>query len=322
MTNFKPTQALAHPLWWGMLALLLCNDFIFKAMSGFPGIISGKLSDVAGMMLFPCFLAILFGVSRQRAWLACHLLTGASFAAIKLIPAVGMTYVSILQSVGVSAQLWFDATDLVALAVLPVSYFVYPRLKPMFSCSMRVLRVAGVALAGFACLASSGASAPRTLTTYDGNLMVSDLTFINASQTRINVQIERLNRHISVDCSRPILAENFTKDQFESQGTWTQQPGEATTLIPMSIRRDGESSCKVVKLTINDIESVLVAWDGKKLATRDVPIHYNLPITPETMPDNAILLHRNGNDYYMVAKGDFTLTYWRKDKFAIDYWKM
>ena len=79
---------------------------------------------------------------------------------------------------------------------------------------------------------------------------------------------------------------------------------------------------KAVKLTTNDVGSVLVAWDRKNLATRDVPIHYNLPITPETMPDNAILLHGNGNDYYMVAKGDFTLTYWRKDKFAIDYWKM
>lgn len=49
---------LAHPLFLGTLFLLLLNDFVFKPY--FPGSVTGKLSDVAGVFVFTVFgLALL-----------------------------------------------------------------------------------------------------------------------------------------------------------------------------------------------------------------------------------------------------------------------
>ena len=306
-----------------MLALLLCNDFVLKSAGVLPGWFTGKLSDFAGLMVFPLFAALLFG-GRRWVWALVHIVTALGFVLLKTVPAVGMLYVQALSLVGVQGQVWYDATDLIALVAVVASYFVYPRLKPVFELPGRgrLLRVAAVAVAGFACVASGGVSAPRTLTNYNGELMISDVMFVNGSNTEIAVQVEKLKDNVSVDCNGPIVPENFNDKQFTSLGTWNQQPGEATTLLPVSTRNDGEKSCHVVKMTINGVESVLVAWDSAKVPTVDVPIHYNLPITPSNIPNNAIVLHREKNDYYMLAKGDFLLSYWRKDLFAVDYWKM
>jgi len=46
-----PGDALLHPVALGALALLIVNDHILKAAS--PGLITGKLSDVAGLVFFP-----------------------------------------------------------------------------------------------------------------------------------------------------------------------------------------------------------------------------------------------------------------------------
>jgi hypothetical protein len=321
--NFRPIDALRHPLWWIMLVLLICNDFVLKSAGLMPGWLTGKLSDFAGLMVFPLFAALLFG-GRKWVWLALHLLTAAGFAALKLFPEVGGVYVQMLGLFGIQGQVWYDATDLIALLCLPVSYWIYPRLRPIFGLPKKqmLLRSAAIAIAGFACIASGGVSAPRTLTSYNGDLMVSDVMFINGTNGEISVQVARLKDNISVDCSQPITPENFNDKQFTSLGTWKQKSGEATTLLPVATRESGERSCHVVKLTINDIESVMVVWDSNKLQTADVPIHYDLPITPSNIPDNAIVLHREKNDYYMLSKGDFVLTYWRRDQFAIDYWKL
>jgi hypothetical protein len=50
----QPGDLLLHPLSLGALGLLLLNDHALK--SAWPGPISGKLSDVAGMVFFPTFL--------------------------------------------------------------------------------------------------------------------------------------------------------------------------------------------------------------------------------------------------------------------------
>ncbi|MBK7579745.1 MAG: hypothetical protein IPI67_05990 [Myxococcales bacterium] len=89
-----PGEVLLHPLTLVSLALLLLNDHVFKAR--FPGFVTGKLSDVAGLVCFPlvlyaaCELAL--GArppgERARRWLAVGavVVTGVAFAWIKLSP--------------------------------------------------------------------------------------------------------------------------------------------------------------------------------------------------------------------------------------------
>jgi hypothetical protein len=87
-----PGSALLHPLVVGAVALLLLNDHVFKAR--WPSWWTGKLSDLAGMVMFPLVLQALWeqaGVWRGRAFrpsravlVTCVLLTGLCFSATKL----------------------------------------------------------------------------------------------------------------------------------------------------------------------------------------------------------------------------------------------
>ena len=53
--------ALGHPLSLGAVALLLLNDHVLK--QAFPSILTGKLSDFAGLFFFPFLLAVLVGLT-------------------------------------------------------------------------------------------------------------------------------------------------------------------------------------------------------------------------------------------------------------------
>src|SRR5262245_28812425 len=52
---------LLHPLFLCALALLLVNDHLLKGAGILPGAITGKLSDLAGLIVAPVLVAALVG---------------------------------------------------------------------------------------------------------------------------------------------------------------------------------------------------------------------------------------------------------------------
>lgn len=92
--------AILHPLSLSAMGLLLLNDHVLKGR--FPGVITGKLSDVAGMVFFPLLLLGLWQLGRRAAgkdWqstaksaLYCALATALVFAATKVSDAAGSAY--------------------------------------------------------------------------------------------------------------------------------------------------------------------------------------------------------------------------------------
>jgi hypothetical protein len=78
------TRVLLHPLALAALALLVVNDHVLKYR--YPGLITGKLSDVAGMILAPLVLFVIvperFGSRRVRAW-SSVLVVAIAFALTK-----------------------------------------------------------------------------------------------------------------------------------------------------------------------------------------------------------------------------------------------
>lgn len=97
------------------LSLLLLNDFVFKRL--FHGMVTGKLSDFAGLFVFPLFWVALS--SRLRA--AAYGLTAAIFVFWKSSysqPLIDTWNTLSLFSVSRSV----DYGDLVALTILPWSY--------------------------------------------------------------------------------------------------------------------------------------------------------------------------------------------------------
>ena len=144
-----PGDGLLHPIAIAAIALLIANDHVFKAI--WPGPITGKVSDFAGLVFFPLLLQaiwqlMLAAVRRDsaptdRQVVAAVIVTGVLFAANKLLPAANEA-VSIVMGSGqwlvgqvlgtgpdrvMPVSMALDPTDLVALPSLLVAYAIRPR---------------------------------------------------------------------------------------------------------------------------------------------------------------------------------------------------
>lgn len=101
------------------LLLLLLNDFIFKAL--FHNVLTGKLSDFAGLFVFPLFWAVFF----PRLKLPIYVLTAVLFTFWKSVysqPLIdgwnSLPFFPVERTV--------DYSDLLALSILPLSYSYNP----------------------------------------------------------------------------------------------------------------------------------------------------------------------------------------------------
>jgi hypothetical protein len=140
-----PGDALLQPIAIGAIALLLLNDHVLKAVA--PGLLTGKLSDVAGLVFFPLLLVAIAELALAAAgrWhgrdprliTAAVGATGLVFAAVKVLPGAEALYEQVLglaqwpfralaglisggSAAGLPTRvdLTRDATDLVALVAL------------------------------------------------------------------------------------------------------------------------------------------------------------------------------------------------------------
>jgi hypothetical protein len=84
----QPGDLLLRPVALGALALLVVNDHLLKA--AYPGPLTGKLSDVAGMVFFPILLAAGWelGQAAVRRWRG-----PSAGAAVIAIAASGLAFV-------------------------------------------------------------------------------------------------------------------------------------------------------------------------------------------------------------------------------------
>lgn len=120
--RLPPIPELTSPLALGAVALLALNDHWLKR--AWPGLVTGKLSDLAGCFVLPLFLSALLACATR--WpLARRLAVGAGatvvfFTALKLSPAVAGAVaraldLSALGLGGWRSRIVADPTDLVAL---------------------------------------------------------------------------------------------------------------------------------------------------------------------------------------------------------------
>jgi hypothetical protein len=96
-----PGDALLHPLALLALATWAVNDHVLKAQ--WPGAITGKLSDVAGLLVFPLVLQAAVEVvgttirrptvlASRRVLLVAIVASGVVFSAVQLFPVAGEAY--------------------------------------------------------------------------------------------------------------------------------------------------------------------------------------------------------------------------------------
>lgn len=152
---------LAHPLTVGATAVLLLNDHVLK--QAWPGLVTGKLSDVAGLVAAPPALGLLLGLflTGRIGAAAAVVLTGAGFAVVKLTPAGAEIASSAWSVVNGPSVILADPSDLVALPALGLAWWVWRRVAtaPPLSDSL-AFRLRVMVTVPFAVLAITATSAP------------------------------------------------------------------------------------------------------------------------------------------------------------------
>lgn len=119
---FRPARALLHPLFLVAAIALAANDWILKGAFG-PSVVTGKLSDFAGLLAAQVVVATLLRVRSRDGLTASSAALGLGFAAIKISPFASHLYERALAFVHASNLV--DPTDLVALVVLPIGHRVF-----------------------------------------------------------------------------------------------------------------------------------------------------------------------------------------------------
>jgi hypothetical protein len=135
-----PIGEALHPATLLALAVLVANDWVWKPRAGpTAALITGKLSDVAGLALAPVILSAAIGLAlhaaarlgarvdpslSRRRLLGCIAATGLGFVAVKLAPEAAGALARALGSFGRPAWIVADPTDLAALPALAVALWV------------------------------------------------------------------------------------------------------------------------------------------------------------------------------------------------------
>lgn len=107
MGERAPLGSLVQPGALVALGVLITNDHLLKGSGLVPGWLTGKLSDFAGLYLFPILLFALFGHARLVG-----IATALGFLSVKLVPTVNVFVGSAW------GPMRMDATDLIALPMV------------------------------------------------------------------------------------------------------------------------------------------------------------------------------------------------------------
>lgn len=133
-----PLGEAVHPVTLAAVALLVVNDWLLKPRFG-PGLVTGKLSDLAGLVFAPVVLSAAIGLvlhaaarlgarvdpslSRRRL-AACTLATGAVFAAVKLDAGAARALAQLISLLGRPAAIYLDRSDLLCLPALAIAWWI------------------------------------------------------------------------------------------------------------------------------------------------------------------------------------------------------
>ncbi|HVK83001.1 MAG TPA: hypothetical protein VM513_02790 [Kofleriaceae bacterium] len=131
-----PIGEALHPVALAAMAVLVVNDWVLKRV--WPGAVTGKLSDLAGLAAAPVVLTALVGLAlllarrlgarvdpylSHRRLVVATLATGAGFAAIKLSGQAARWFTDVLGLVR-PAAVALDRSDLACLPMLAVAYWI------------------------------------------------------------------------------------------------------------------------------------------------------------------------------------------------------
>jgi hypothetical protein len=188
MRTLSARRALLHPAWLAAAGVLLVNDHVLKGSSIVPAVVTGKLSDFAGLFLVPALASTLVFARSRRAVMAVHVLVAVAFAAVKTVPALTIAFEHFL-SLFVASRVWTDPTDLVALPAILLSWrLLVPRMEDgaQTAVHVKVAQLAACSAGALMCIATS-------------QEVQRPLSIQNLTKQKVTVTIRALSTDVRVD---------------------------------------------------------------------------------------------------------------------------
>lgn len=249
------TAALRHPIFWLSLALLALNDHVLKGAGLLPGWMTGKLSDLAGLVVAPLVAVAILRAHRPLARLAAFALPVVPFVAIKVWPDAARALEALM-----GWRLWTDPSDLVALAILPLAWRLSAPSVPRWTARDWTER-AGVLLGAIACVATS--PPPPT-----GGTWSTD-TFVLNQVGPVDLRIRWMTGSLDCSLAETRVAEALSRDVFDEGVTFHLEQGDTipldrgaaataagfeTTIPPSS------GQCDAVLLQVEGMPNTVAFW--------------------------------------------------------------
>lgn len=203
--EISPRRALLHPVWLGALALLVVNDHILKD-SVLAGVVTGKLSDVAGLFFVPVLVAAILNIKTKRGLYGCAVLVGTIFSAINLSPVAAELWNQIMGIFFFGFVTTVDWTDLFALVMIPIGLRVLmPAMEvkvgegeESMSRRRRLATLTAALVGGLACLGTS-IDEPRpekaALPDYQAQVSLANMT-----RELTEIRVYPLRGQVHIDC--------------------------------------------------------------------------------------------------------------------------
>lgn len=296
---------LRHPVFVSSLALLVINDHALKG-SAVPAWITGKLSDFAGLVVGPMLAAVALSALAARAprdssasrsagtaWhtdVIAMVLVSAVFIASELSQAFADLVAALPTALGIPSRLHADPSDLLALAVLPLTWRVLrgargeARASGSWSIAGgRALFAAGV----FACVATSPRPTVWTTSAY----------LLNASGAPIDVRVRWADVELACDeVGERTLSTIVSPDVLTSGTTFRVSPGATIPLddwAALAARGEVDAGfgapqpppgfgegCVIGLVAVDGLPDTLVLWPTETLLA--VPTTQSAGTLPET----------------------------------------
>jgi len=159
---------LAHPVTLLAIAALVVNDHVLKA--AYPGWITGKLSDAAGLVMAPPLLAVVATLlvprlSARAAAIVGFIGTALGFTVVKGTVAGAATASALWSAVALPTVIRADATDLLTLPALVLAWHAWTRAqhRPVASRLVRLARALVVLPLGVLAVAATSVNDPQAV---------------------------------------------------------------------------------------------------------------------------------------------------------------
>lgn len=177
------------PVFVVSLLILLLNDFYFKQAYG--NFLTGKISDLAGLIVFPVFTAYLF--PRSVKWVS--FVTGVLFATWKT-PLTTPLIEFFNQYSALKIQRVIDYSDFLALLILPFTHTVINQDRRKVFKNNFILKAAKIALVLVSFFAICATSMPPPVEMPKGTIYIGKTYTVKKSKNEIIETIRSLGYNI------------------------------------------------------------------------------------------------------------------------------